>query len=59
MSKYKNHILIKDWGMERTCLTDMNALKKIEECHEKSLGYLDTTDCDLYLELLEYYLREW
>jgi hypothetical protein len=44
--------------MERTCLTDMNAMKKIEECHEKSLDYLDTMDCDLYLELLGYYLRE-
>jgi hypothetical protein len=44
--------------MERTCLTDMNALKKFEECHVKSLDYLDTTDCELYLELLEHNIRE-
>lgn len=58
MSKIKNHILIKDRGMERTCLTDMNASKKFEECHEKSLDYLDTMDCELYLELLEHNIRE-
>jgi hypothetical protein len=58
MSKDKNHRLIEDRGMDRTCVTDMNALKKIEECQEKSLDYLDTTDCDLYLELLERNIRE-
>jgi len=57
MSKNKNHILIKDWGMDRTCLTDMNALKKFEECQEKSLGYLGTMVCDLYLELSELILE--
>jgi hypothetical protein len=40
MSKHKNHILVKDWGMERTCLTDMNAMKKFEECHESLLATL-------------------